>query len=50
MLGYWLAATAMSTTLGLVTVFALEGSGVVKTATKKTLSRVSELGLARPAR
>ena len=37
MLGYWLGAMLMSVTLGLVIVFALEGSSVVQT-TQNTLS------------
>jgi hypothetical protein len=45
MLGYWFGAMLMSVTLGLIIVFALEGSGVVST-TKNTLSPVSNFVLA----
>src|SRR3954453_11201908 len=44
MLGYWLGATMTSVTLGLVIVFALEGSGAVNT-TKRTLSPAADLAL-----
>jgi hypothetical protein len=45
MLGYWFGAMLMSVTLGLVIVFALEGSSVVST-TKNTLGPVSNFVLA----
>jgi Sap, sulfolipid-1-addressing protein len=44
MLGYWLGAMLVSVTLGLVIVFALEGSGAIST-TKKTLSPAADLAL-----
>ena len=44
MLGYWLGAMFVSITLGLVIVFALEGSGAVST-TKHTLSPAADLAL-----
>jgi Sap, sulfolipid-1-addressing protein len=44
MLGYWLGAMIVSVTLGLVIVFALEGSSAVGT-TKKTLSPAADLAL-----
>lgn len=45
MLGYWLGAMLISVTLGLVIVFALEGSSVVNT-TKNTLSPAANFVLA----
>jgi hypothetical protein len=45
MLGYWLGAISMSVTLGLVIVFALEGSSVVNTS-KNTLSPATDFVLA----
>ena len=45
LLGYWLGAMAMSVTVGLVVIFALQGSGVVST-TKKTLSPLADFVLA----
>jgi hypothetical protein len=45
MLGYWLGAMFMGVTLGLVIVFALEGSSTVKT-TKSTLSPIADFVLA----
>ncbi len=45
MLGYWFGAMFTSVTLGLVIVFALEGSSVVGT-TKRTLSPVADFVLA----
>jgi hypothetical protein len=45
MLGYWLGSMVMSVTLGLLIVFALEGSAVVNT-TKTTLSPAANFGLA----
>jgi hypothetical protein len=45
MLGYWLGAMIMSVTLGLVIVFALEGSSVVKT-TRSTVSPAVDFVLA----
>jgi hypothetical protein len=45
MLGYWLGAMLMSLTLGLIIVFALEGSSVVST-TKNTVSPAANLALA----
>jgi Sap, sulfolipid-1-addressing protein len=44
MLGYWIGAMLVSVTLGLVIVFALEGSGPVST-TKRTLSPAADLAL-----
>jgi hypothetical protein len=44
MLGYWLGAMVTSITLGLVIVFALEGSGAEST-TKNTLSPAADLAL-----
>jgi hypothetical protein len=44
MLGYWLGAMTTSITLGLVIVFALEGSGSVNTA-KRTLSPAADIAL-----
>jgi hypothetical protein len=44
MLGYWLGAMLVSVTVGLVIVFALEGSSAVGT-TKKTLSPAADLAL-----
>jgi hypothetical protein len=45
MLGYWLGAMLMSITLGLIIVFALEGSSVVNT-TQRTLSPIANFVLA----
>lgn len=45
MLGYWIGAMLMSVTLGLIIVFALEGSSVVST-TKNTASPVANFALA----
>jgi hypothetical protein len=45
MLGYWLGAMLMSITLGLIIVFALEGSSVVST-TENTLSPIAYFTLA----
>ena len=45
MLGYWLGAMFVSVTLGLVIVFALEGSSTVNT-TKNTLSPIADFVLA----
>jgi Sap, sulfolipid-1-addressing protein len=45
MLGYWLGAMFVSVTLGLVIVFALEGSSTVRT-TKNTLSPIADFVLA----
>ena len=45
MIGYWLGSMLMSVTLGLVIVFALEGSAVVNT-TKNILSPAANFGLA----
>jgi Sap, sulfolipid-1-addressing protein len=45
MLGYWLGAMFVSVTLGLIIVFALEGSSTVRT-TKNTLSPIADFVLA----
>jgi hypothetical protein len=45
MLGYWAGAMLMSVTLGLIIVFALEGSSVVRT-TKNTVGPASNFALA----
>jgi Sap, sulfolipid-1-addressing protein len=45
MFGYWLGSMLMSVTLGLIIVFALEGSGVANT-TKSTLSPIADFMLA----
>lgn len=45
LLGYWLGAALTAVTLGLVIVFALEGSGYAKTS-KKTVSPAVDLALA----
>jgi hypothetical protein len=45
MVGYWVGAMLTSVTLGLVIVFALDGSSIVST-TKKTLSPAADLVLA----
>jgi hypothetical protein len=45
MLGYWMGAMLTSVTLGLIIVFALDGSSIVST-TKKTLSPAADLALA----
>jgi hypothetical protein len=45
MLGYWLGAMLMSVTLGLVIVFALQGSSAVKT-TRNTVSPIVDFVLA----
>jgi hypothetical protein len=44
MLGYWLGAMMTSITLGIVIVYALQGSGVVST-TKRTVSPVVDIAL-----
>jgi hypothetical protein len=44
MLGYWLGAMLTSVTLGLVIVFALQGSGAVGT-TKRTVSPLADIAL-----